>query len=206
MANQASTQRCDHRTVVRAKLWTGHPQHESGTIGTLLHQSPKPRVCRHSTTEHQVVDSAIATCIDRFASQRISDGLLEARGDICDLLGCRLGVDRRHQSSHRRLEPGEGEIEPMVGVVHHRPRQFVCSWISRSRGPIDVWSTGKRQPEQPCNLVERFTSSVIQRLTERLDAVAVENNQRRVATGNQERHHRIRKSTVFEFIDRYVRR
>ena len=94
----------------------------------------------------------------------------------------------------------------MVGVVHYRPRQRVCTWIPRIRGPVYVWSTGKGQPKQPSHLVESFTSGIIQRLTERLDAVAIEKYQGRVATGNQERHHRIRKSTVFEFIDRYVSR
>ena len=87
---------------------------------------------------------------------------------------------------HRRLEPGEGELEARVP---HRPREGEPGRVARGGQALDLRSAGIAQAEQRGDFVERLTGGVVARRSQ--EPVAPPGGhveQQRVAPRDEQRH------------------
>ena len=83
-----------------------------------------------------------------------------------------LALAELDPAGHRRLQPGEREVEPVpveVSLTGQPAREVDGLRITVDCQPVDVRASREGQPEQSTDLVEGFAGSVVDRGTERCD-------------------------------------
>ena len=99
-------------------------------------------------------------------SDRVADGLLERGAEIRERLPRGRSV-LPHVGQHRGLQPAEGEIERRARAPRKPARKVYRLGIARARQAVDVRAARIRQPQELCDLVERLSSGVVQRVSKR---------------------------------------
>jgi len=166
----------------------------------MLHQGSQSRIRRDPTSEDDVIDTAGPTCLDRLPRQHIGNSLLEAGRYVVDVSSTPLVSEARAQACHRRLQPGEGEIEGVFGIVHQCSRKFVRPGIALAGGSIDVRAAREWQTEKTCHFVECFARGIVQCLPQRLNVVTFHQDERRMTSRDQQCNDRIRQLPVLHLI------
>ena len=137
---------------------------------TLIKQCAQPGVGRDTSSDDEGADPRVLAGPKGLSHKHVRDSLLEGRGDIRRRDRLPRCLPRSKPAHDSGLEPGEGEVESVLGIIAGRREP---AWeVDRGRialdgGTVDMGSSGEGEPQEAGDLVEGLTGRVVQRRAER---------------------------------------
>ena len=149
----------DHRRVVGAHGPAGQEAAQAVGRAGVEEVLAQLGVGGDAAAEGQALGADLGRGPAGLVHEHVDDGGLERRRHV-GRLGLGVGP---HVVHHRRLQPGEAEVEPLVA---HRPGEVDRRRVAVLGHPLDGRAAGVAEPEEPGDLVERLAGGVVDRLAE----------------------------------------
>lgn len=197
----------DHRTIVGAVSRRRDAHLDASLCAPQRRKIPQLGVGAKASPNHEGPGVVIDACTQGFGNEHIRHCCRKGGCDICRrdrVAGILAGFD---PSSDGRLEATEGEIVGVFGLIFRRGQRAGKHHGRRipfASEAIDVRPTGIRETQQTTHLVEGLSCSVVKRVAKlpHIGGDVVDEEQRRVSTGDHKSHEALREGAMHKFVHR----